>query len=258
MVKQDTVERARSLGALNAICEAKRMFTEEADRAIREMVERLRATHDATWHEIGDACGTSKQNAQSRFGLQKVTIGGVPNYLQPKIEPSQLARLWNGPEEPLASIRRSTGGPAGVAAIFVDSSCVGVAYAKGATEAHRTNSAQADGIRGRLLKLVQQPTSGIVEALQQAFPDLLAQQGEPTPQQQARAALRAAGTYRLVETPDGASAKILADKARAVLRQQASHEEAPIRDVDVAWMSTATGESGPFGVNLISEGEADQ
>ena len=232
MVKA-TVEQAqaRALGRLTGLAEARRVLDEEIDRVVRETVEHLRA-NDTTWQEIGDAAGVSKQAAQWRFGQQ-----GVSN-VTPKVEPSQLARLWDGEEHALASIPRSSDGSAGVATIWMDGSCIGVTHARAAAECRQSNEAQANGINGRLLKYRQQPPKAAQRALLRACPDLLAQHtSETSLQKQASAALRAYGAYRVVETPDGRSAKALADEAKAVLQQQASHE-APIRDADVAWMST--------------------
>jgi len=65
----DHVERAGSseAGRLDELAWL-RVAQDELAQVVDDRVGRLRAAHGASWAEIGDALGITKQGAQQRFG----------------------------------------------------------------------------------------------------------------------------------------------------------------------------------------------
>lgn len=133
----------------------------------------------------------------------------------PKIQ-EWFEALTSGPAFALADLPPSTGDVAGVFTIWYRGQLVHRGYALSTDETKPSNSAQADGVRGRMRGVTRQPGRPLQCRLAEHFPEDWAT-ASGADQARARELLRARGRCRVVRFESGAEARHVLDLLRSAL-----------------------------------------
>lgn len=127
-----------------------------------------------------------------------------------------LEQLTTGPSTALSDLPTSTGDIAGVFTVWYREALVAFGYATSTAETKPSNSAQADGVRGRVNGLTRQPGAPLQRRLQKHFPtDWQAASGSE--QARAREMLRAQGRCRIVRFDTAAESQEVLERLRPQL-----------------------------------------
>jgi hypothetical protein len=120
----------------------------------------------------------------------------------------EARRLLEGESFPIGALPRSTGGGAGVYTAWYCDRLLTLGRSNVAPgEGRPTNLNQADGVRGRLVKLGQQPGVRVERALNRFFREEFDAVDDPRPNKRASVMLRRNGRCRYLEFESGDAAE---------------------------------------------------